>query len=582
MTEAIHVSSPKLQAVNEAHYAPNIITSGISSSRENIKVTTSHSEISSAVNFNVPGSDLLDACMLFNTTVKIAWTIGTAADLSGATGGIPHINGLYTGSYENVTLRRYPLNSCMNTLDVMVNNTSLTVRPYQLLPLSEYEMNRSQDNYLSTPTQRDIFANYDYSIVAANRDNAENPYAKYANAKHDSRTRFPRKIEYTGTLAAVTGISVEFDLTEPFLFHPFCSSSHENRILGRASNVNININWNNLLSMFAHITVTFTINANDFITQKVTFSSSANLLYQTYTANTPIEWSINNPYMHRSIINTSIKGLAANETQLVNIDQQTFSTVPERIYVFGIPSDTRLSNQCECMLSIEQISFRVGLDSNALGTASKQSLFQMAKRNGYVGSWTEYNETLGGALCIDLNHGDIAGYIPNSAVPFTFSAQVKVRNISMKNYITKTLDDVVDYNVFLVAETAGKLILSEGSSTSIVGMSAVDAGEALASGKHDYYSHDVYDHSAGSWKGFGKFMKKISKGIIHIAPQATRMASNMLKNNPETSAIGSQLGHVASALGGSHGGSLVVAGNYPVLNQTQNVSKIRRVPKKRF
>ena len=561
---------------------PNIFTTGIQVAKEHVKPSNSHGINSTSVNYTNASNDVVDMCHFIQTDVIVTYTPATADENWTVEKDI-----LYKACYDRVILKRFPLNQSMNSLDASINDNSITIRPYQLIPLSDYQMNETREKYFSSPSQRDMYGSYAASVGTA-RNNPFNALCDIEHASSFSRSAFPRKIT-VDDIGKLNKVEITFTLVEPLFLHPYFAASHENKCYGRVENLNLDINWRDLKTMFCNLD---TISDGGGTPKVLNFSSIAfgpklNLLYRTYTPNVSIEPVISNKFEHRYIIQRTLT-VAKGTPQTLNIDQTTLSTIPENIYLYAIAhggQDTGKS--VESMLTITNVSFRLDLDSSALGTSTEEQLFEMAKRNGYIGDWNSYSNYNGCALKISIPNGDIGGYIANANRPFIFSAQVTFENNTYTDVVIKNNVAETDYDIFMVCESQGHLILSPGSGSKIVGYSEASLMDAMQKVPLDYDSHDIFDHSGGSWKGFKRFIGK----AIKAAPKALRVGSNLLNatGNPEAMAASKTMGSIASAFGagygqGAHGGSLVVAGNGQgmLLNQTHNVSKVRRTTKKRL
>ena len=560
---------------------PNIFTTGIQVAKEHVKPSNSHDINSSSVNYTNASNDIVDMCHFIQTDVVVTYKAAAAQDWSTAK------DILYKAAYNQCVLKRFPLNQCMNVLDASINDNSITIRPYQLIPLTDYQMNETREKYFSVPSQRDMYGSYTASVGNA-RNNPFNPMCDIEHSSSFSRVAFPRKIELVGGIGALTALKITFTLVEPLFLHPYFAASHENKCYGRIENLNLDINWRDLKTMFCNLdTISHTDSANPPVTNTlnigtVEFGQKLNLLYRTYTPNVNIEPVISNKFEHRYIIQRTLK-VTKGASELLNIDQTTLSSVPESIYIYAIAQKNQNTGKSvESMLSITNVSFRLDLDSSALGTSTEQQLFEMCKRNGYIGDWNSYSNYNGCALKISIPNGDIGGYIANSNRPFIFSCQVTFQNNTYTDVLQKTAVAEEDYDIFMVCESQGHLILSPGTGSKIVGYSEASLMDAMNKVPLDYHSDDIFDHTGGSWKGFKRFIGK----AIHAAPKALRIGSNLLNatGNPEAIAASKTMGSIASAFGAGYGqsaGALHVAGNAPMLlNQTHNVSKVRRTKKR--
>ena len=576
--ESHQVLHPKINDI-VGEKIPNIFTTGIQVAKEHVKPSNSHDINSTSVNYTNASNDIVDMCHFIQTDVIVTYKSGTDKDWTGLT------SNLYKHAYNQCVLKRFPLNQCMNSLDASINDNSITIRPYQLIPLTDYEMNETREKYFSVPSQRDMFGSHTATINHS-RNNPFNPLCDIDHASPFTRSAFPRKVVINGAINALNSITISFTLVEPLLLHPYFSASYANKNYARVENMNIDINWRNLKTMFSNLDVISEGGGKDLNFDSITFGPKLNLLYRTYTPNVPIQPVISNKFEHRYIIQRSLT-VGKDAPQVLNIDQTTLSTVPENIYLYAIAKGTSQESgkSVESMLTITNVSFRMDLDSSALGTATEQQLFEMCKRNGFIGDWNGYSNWNGCALKISIPNGDIGGYIANSNRPFIFSCQVTFEN-NTYNSLERNNVAVRDYDVFMVCESQGNLILSPGAGSKIVGYSESSLMDAMSKQPLDYHSDNIYDHTGGSFKSF---MKKVGKGIVHFGPKALRFGSNLLSANPETQSVGKVMGSIATGLGagygqGAHGGSLVVAGNGQgmLLNQTHNVSKVRRTTKKRL
>lgn len=143
------------------------------------------------------------------------------------------------------------------------------------------------------------------------------------------------------------------------------------------------------------------------IDQNVLLGSFLEFIYIKPRANVVLPRVIHYPYNNIKDYQTqgAILGLRAGQVQS---GQTVFSNiqltgVPKRVYIFAKRrEDSERYYTTDTFARIDKISLDLGTRSGLLAECSSQSLYRMAVKNGYRGSWDSWYKYQGSVLCIDF------------------------------------------------------------------------------------------------------------------------------------------------------------------------------------
>jgi hypothetical protein len=140
-------------------------------------------------------------------------------------------------------------------------------------------------------------------------------------------------------------------------------------------------------------------------------------------------------------------------------------------------------------------------------------------------TYNKFSRDIGSIVVLDLERGDIAGYVPGTRENFTFDISVSLTNvqynvpISFGSHVfggTGNAAQNADWDLYIVSMMDSKMILDGTTCTLINGENNELVKQVLA----ERPVHIVGDQTTGrtmmvggSWKGFTRFLGKAISGV---------------------------------------------------------------------
>jgi hypothetical protein len=510
--------------------------------------TVTGSQTPPKLSFNVKlnPNEAVDRCVCVEYTVSVTIT-GAADDKS-----LVKTNGL--------VLAAYPLNRISSDLNVKINNNSKSVNPSEYVAAfanthdsAEYRRMCSfpaqPDNYntvsamalrsgvrYNTGTGAIDNAALSASINEAAQTDSESPFCQEGASYAPTRGQFPpSKVTVVAKGAGVkNSVTYEFTCLEPLL-HPIFRTSEYKSVLARVSSLDVDIQLSNLLGMFIQSNDLLKSEDTGALTQAVTsgftFVTAPTLVYRTYAPTVAIPPVLSFNFFDHSIIRESITTADFAE-QVFASRTYTWSQVPHRIMIFAKPRGTPVdSARADGFLAINGLTFRTSADSGGLSGSSRALLYQMSTRNGLNMSFDKFTRNLGSVVILDLERGDLAGYLPGVRMDFNFDLSVTVQNtqftkratINSPIFIADTPSGTVpvnqNYDLFVIGYMESKLVC-DGAMSSIINGDNQDLVKTILSDRPVQLVPDDVSNSlvrGGSFlSGVGKFFNSVMKNIVPV------------------------------------------------------------------
>jgi hypothetical protein len=219
-------------------------------------------------------------------------------------------------------------------------------------------------------------------------------------------------------------------------------------------------------------------------------------------------------------------GAGADRKKSINTRTYQIAQVPHRILLFARPrgqfADTASP---EAFLTIEKIQFRTSSDSGGLANASNAHLFQMSQRNGLNMPYNKFARDVGSIVILDLEKGDIGGFVPGTRESFNFDISVDFYN----NLHTRPLaggfvfEDAVGtapsktvFDFYIVCQMDSKMILDGTNCTLVNGENQELVKQVLAERPVSLVGDQGTGRGlmvGGSWKGFTRFINGAVRGV---------------------------------------------------------------------
>jgi hypothetical protein len=324
-------------------------------------------------------------------------------------------------------LRFMPIQSMMETLNIGINNTSVSIPMSDLVhPLTRYnicpELRRRE--YSQSPSYPDCSFNYQDLVGTA-----RNPLGSYGNSADGDeipRGGYPITIVSNATVVPTTGAGtaataiVDCVLTESLMLSPlFWGASSQNTqgffnvnsfdvtmtFLAQAgfrawshANTVTQVGANAVTSTITGITVQF----NNFSGPAFSYGNIQPLLlfeYITPSVLTKQQIGVNipltYPYFNIQRYPTDIPPItfAQGSTQ-INSQSIQLSSIPRQVYIYVRPNNQTLQSRADitdCYLAILNMQIQWANQSVLLSSASQQQLFAMNVRNNGSANWIEWS-----------------------------------------------------------------------------------------------------------------------------------------------------------------------------------------------
>jgi hypothetical protein len=398
----------------------------------------------------------------------------------------PLING-YWG------LRNFCYSSTVQSHQLTINNQQVSIAPVNQFNKALAHYNENWDEryttYSTTASMLDQFQNYNDGLLSNRSPLQPSSSNSFDQTRNDTSSTGGAGSTVNGVLISnVVGndpdsILVTFDVTvcEPLMFISPLSmgfAGYKSNVLfgvdkmtynAQYANLNRILSINNVLSGTTRIQTapSYGITTNltgvtmlfNYITPRENFKIPRVLQYPYYT-----------PVLYNTVSNQTLAPNGLTTTALVTNNIQLMGT-PRRIYVFaGLPdsvcntdvSSTLNSSTCsDTFLAMQSCTLTYNTQQFMAG-ASQIDLYNLAVKNGCRLSWTQWTNTMGSVLALDLSEdlglSDNDGPGVQKTVQLSVSANFK--NTNTTNSITPTLYVLVIYE--------GVMTIDNGSVTSSI------------------------------------------------------------------------------------------------------------------
>ncbi len=528
--EPIKIIDPMLDINNENKYA---IVTGASRVSWKTIVSTSYSNNSCVLSAPPPSPDIV---VNRRVRLKVPVTIDFV-------GNAPKDQALLQiGSYDSP--RAYPLSSNMNTLQIDLNNTSVSINMSDtILALLRYHnCEKLEETTMSTtPTLLDQSSNYG-DLIGTIR----NPMGSYIDSNEGSvcgRGGFPIR-SITNNISAGIGFdttaSVEYDFTEDLFLSPmlFGTKVQEAGFVGLQT-FQVTCNWNSDLSRFwSH--------SNDGGTTLTAISvtmGQPSLLcqYKTPSPLQKIPSYKNHPYTEiQRYPTTAGSSWIPNKQDIIPSSNIQLNSIPRMIYIFCRKRNQDLTfTDCDTYFSIEKISINWANNSGLLSNCSKEALYDLSVKNGCNLSWLQWSgetsylssgSTLqkinGVGSILGIEFTDI-GLSPSEASGLNGTFQLQM-DVTVKNIYK----EAVTPELYVVVANEGTFTLHNNSATTQIGV--ISKSDILNAQKQKGINYNDLRYMSGSsfFKDLGKKLTRVVKNApkaIKTAKQITPYVKDILK-----------------------------------------------------
>jgi hypothetical protein len=461
-----------LPDVNINQPSKYVFLKGLSGGRQYLQLTA-NSVSSTNVSFNYsPSSNVIIGRKMWIKYSLLCTLTGTS------TSGNPLIN---IGLSDAV--RACPLQLNCSSVELQLNGTQISIANMnELLPAIMSYMSREEryQDFSSGFSMLDTMQSYNDPAVYGY---ARSPLANFG----ENSFEVPRGVSVAYTVASntTTSASVLVTICEPLFLSPLCWGKLQKKGLALLQTINLQMTFS-LSRMWSHAS---TLQGTQITGQSFTIASSGGASFDPILMLEVLSPDLSVPqcvplydshynYTYNQIVfnkydqNSSVATGASFSTAINSIQ---YSVVPKCILIYAkqtlgtqqqlITPNWSATNSCDVFHRINSISVSINGKSNLLSEASPEQLYQIAVKNGYQGSWQQWNYFSGGVLClqmgsdIPLETGQASGSVTN------FNFQVSNINITNLSAITQYIsicvvavyDSVVSISRNTLDTTAGVL-----------------------------------------------------------------------------------------------------------------------------
>lgn len=577
--EPVLVKDPRCIINNKRVYS--VLRSG---KRTTFKRWTTNSVSTSNINFSTPppASNII-------VDRKITMTLPFRLEISMAKPGGGGNTRPLRPNFD--ALRAFPLHSMLNTIQLTINNCSMTQNIGEIIhALLRYNFDQAElhNAYSTTPCFLDNYSSYNNGSISD-----DNPLA----AKADSSFLVPgrgafatMKIVSNPADANPNGVAiVDCVVTEQIMLSPLYWGKFNASGFTNVTSMDWVFNFLNNVGnrAWSHATNTNQFDMNDVATGpyqitgiRVAFSEfntlgggafsfsekqpTLNITYITPEVAFPVDPNqpITYPYFNIDRFVTAANAINSGTTGEIVGNSIQLSSIPRRVYVFVRPANQTYygsATQTDCFLSITQIQIQFGNDSTLLAEASQFNLYEMSRKNHCNLSWDSwsgnrqilresaaapegvlYSSGVGSVICIEFAT-DI-GLEPSEAPgvgqgTYTLSVKASVANNNPTN-----LWDNRALSLYVVPVLEGTFTITQVGSaqTQNAVLSVNDVETARYSPMYNY--NDVQEVNGGN------FMSGL-KNLIPKVTQGVSKANKFLKDNKIISTAADVIGFVPGVTG---------------------------------
>jgi hypothetical protein len=511
--KTVQVLEPRTRLYNERVYA--IFKGGRQISWTQISASSSTSTSQILFSAPPPNSGIIVDRKFWVKVPVLGTFVGTGSPL------------LQLGTNDG--FRQFPLNSCISTTNLVLNNSSFSINTSEVLhplltcngPMHDYDI-----DYSLSPAMADSYQNYsDWTTYGS----ARNPLALYGeNAAQTSRGAFPVTV-VNPSGSAVTA-TVAATLTEELFLSPLkFGPGSEAGLIGLTS-VQLTLTLLSLSRMWSHATT-----GNTFTSVSFVFSAAPQLL-QTYI--TPqlipaIPRQIMYPYFKTEFSITQGALLAGQASTSMMTSNIIWPSIPKVAYLYiRERTANRDYTKADSFAVINSVAIQFNNMSGILANASQQDLYNIAISNGCQLSWPAWTQYRGSVLPVVFGKdvGLDAIEAPGLGGNYSFTATINYSNPN------PTGSAALQYDMYVVFIQEGIITITEGNVLPQV--SVISPKDILDSKESPFIE---YKEAANAWGGdffgslknyLGKFVQGAQAAVPYIEkalPYVTQYAPHALK-----------------------------------------------------
>lgn len=478
----------------------------------------------------------------------------------------------------------YPLSSAIQTLQVQINNETVSIPLSQVFPLlNRYNIDTDLKvrDYSTTPNMPDM--SFNYSDLQGTPNSPLNSYANCINGAAIPRGAYPFEFvtnpEVVATTAGVTVTAVvDFFITEPIFLSPFYFGhlAQDSQGFYNVSSLNFTVNFlaQAGFQMWSHDELTLKVGANSITSVinsvQVQFNNFSSPSY-SYSVNQP---ALQFKYITPNLLTREKLGpLVAATYPYFKVDQYItdlatsipygrsaapystntiqLSSIPQKLFISAGPSQAALLSSCSLTrtnLVISGITIQWTNEPSLLSTATQQQLFLINAKNGGSQDYASWigmsqantvnckNTGIGSILCLEFGT-DIQLNDPTMAPGVKGNFQIQI-TLQLENKNSSLSWDNVPISLYLVTLSEGTFTVpSLGAANVQVGvLSGQDVLDAQSKPSVSYHSVAKAYGGANFFDSLGNFASKINNFL-----KESKIISTVAKAVPEGIPYASQI-----------------------------------------
>lgn len=419
--------------------------------------------------------------------------------------------------------RSYPLASVMETLEININDVSLSINMGDVIkPLLHYHNNcRNLGERMQslTPTQLDCSQTYS-PLFQSNR----NPLAAWIDGIEGTQTgrgAFPMEVVSNTDTAA----EINATLTEPLMISPllFGMNDNEDGLVGMQT-FTCTINWKTDLSyIWSHSDA-----ASSTISTITVTLGQPSLLFHYISP--PLTMNIRPSYQYPLLIidrypTDTNASLASGSSTTISSSNLNLNSIPRIMYIFARKKNSDVSFiDADSYLQINNISVNWNNNAGLLSEASQERLFAISCKNGCDMNWLQWSAQdshflgsgvdnvfngVGSILAIEfgtdigLREDEAPGLLGN------YQLQLDVQ-------VTNKSTDAITPTLYIITHSEGVFTIEDARSYKQVGVMTVN--DIMNSAPDEGVNYRDLKYMSGSGLNFKELYRKGRKIYKEIAP----------------------------------------------------------------
>lgn len=449
--------------------------------------------------------------------IKMYYDVQISA-IAGASGNVVDL-GVYDAP------RYLPTQQTTSSMSATINNANVNLIPYQLVGAlaccNLSDMNLGRD-YSLAPSHPDEYQNYSdvYTIP-----NLMGTVSDPLQSLGESTTAIPNRggwaVQLIGTNNVGTGnsgtIHLRFSSTEPLFVSPFSTVDDANALIGvQTLTLAFQQNLNTGRTVWSH---SDSVDAST-ITSMVTTLYAPPEVQTTFITPSPlykVPHSIVYNYSNVDIYTTdTVVAINSGADFQISTNNVQLNTIPKRILFYARQSDSTTNyTSTDTFAWLKQLNISFDNVTGLFSGASPEQLYMSAREEGYNKSYTQWSQTTGSVMILDLARNMA---LQNSSDSPGLQASKQLQINATFNNINQFKN--LAFTVFVVVISDG-LITIEGNTT--LQQNSVLTREDILSA-HKGTQMTSYHAPASYWGG--NVFKKLVHGLQkhHVISTAADVA----------------------------------------------------------